>query len=37
MTADFQVGWEAQERGDYATALEEWRPLAEQGDSDAQL
>ena len=25
------VGW-----GDYATALKEWKPLAEQGDADAQ-
>ncbi len=34
--ADFQAGWDAYERGDYATALKEWRPLAGQGDADAQ-
>jgi hypothetical protein len=26
-------GWAAYDRGDYATALEEWLPLVEQGDS----
>ncbi len=35
--ADFQAGQEAYERGDYATVLEEWRPLAEQGDAEAQF
>ena len=34
--ADFQAGMEANNRGDYATALREWRPLAEQGDANAQ-
>ncbi len=34
---DFDPGMEAYERGDYATALKEWRPLAEQGDADAQF
>ena len=34
--ADFQAGMDANNRGDYATALREWRPLAEQGDADAQ-
>ncbi len=32
--------WEgkaAYKRGDYATALREWRPLARQGSDDAQL
>ncbi len=29
-------GQEAYDRGDYATALKEWRPLAEQGDAEAQ-
>jgi TPR repeat protein len=29
-------GWRAYEAGDYATALAEWTPLAEQGDADAQ-
>ncbi len=33
---DFQKGFEAYQRGDYATALREWRPLAEQGAADAQ-
>ena len=36
LAADLQAGREAAERGDYATALKEWRPLAEQGDADAQ-
>ena len=34
--ADFQDGLDAYDRGDYATALTEWRPLAEQGDANAQ-
>jgi len=34
--ADFDAGWRAYERGDYATALREWLPLAQQGDADAQ-
>ncbi len=34
--ADFKTGMEAYERGAYATALKEWRPLAEQGDALAQ-
>jgi hypothetical protein len=29
--ADYQAGEEAYHRGDYATALREWRPLAELG------
>ena len=33
---DFEAGEEAYERFDYATALKEWRPLAEQGDAAAQ-
>ena len=33
---DFNKGVEAWERSDYAAALKEWRPLAEQGDADAQ-
>ena len=28
---DFQKGYAAYESGDYATALREWTPLAEQG------
>ena len=34
--ADFQAGMDANNRRDYATALREWRPLAEQGDALAQ-
>ena len=34
--ADFAEGFAAYERGDYAAALREWQPLAEQGDADAQ-
>ena len=33
---DFQKGLEAYNAGDYATALLEWRDLAEQGDAEAQ-
>ena len=35
LAADLQAGWDAYHRGDYATALEELRPLAEQGDASA--
>jgi len=34
--ADYDDDWAALERGDYATALKEWRPLAEQGVARAQ-
>lgn len=34
--ADFEKGLTAYDRGDYATAFSEWRPLAEQGNPDAQ-
>ena len=34
---DFDKGLAAAQRGDFATALREWTPLAEQGDADAQL
>ena len=34
--AGFEEGTAAYERGDYATTLNEWRPLAEQGDPTAQ-
>jgi len=34
--ADFQKGMDAAQRGDFATALKEWKPLAEQGDAPAQ-
>ncbi len=36
LAADFEAGLEAYKRGDYATALEELRPLAEQSDASAQ-
>ena len=35
--ADYQKGLAAAESGDFATALREWKPLAEQGHVDAQL
>ena len=35
-SADFHKGLAAAQKGDFATALREWTPLAEQGDSDAQ-
>ena len=35
--ADFNSGAAAYSRGDYATALEEWRPLAEAGNLAAQF
>jgi len=34
--ADFETGMDAYNRGDYATVLNELRPLAEQGDAVAQ-
>ena len=33
---DFEKGLDAYLRGDYAAALAEWKPLAEQGDAAAQ-
>ena len=33
---DFQKGFAAAQAGDFATALQEWTPLAEAGDADAQ-
>ena len=33
---DFEKGYDAYNAGDYATALKEWRPLAEQRDAKAQ-
>ena len=36
-SADFQKGLDAAQSGDYATALREWEPLAEQGDARAQI
>lgn len=35
--ADFDAGFDAYERGDFATAMREWRPLAEQGYAAAQF
>ena len=35
--ADYQAGVDAYDRGDYETALKEWRLLAEQGHVEAQL
>jgi len=35
--ADLEAGVAAARAGDYATALREWRPLAEQGHRDAQF
>ena len=34
---DFNKGLFAAQAGDYATALKEWKPLAEQGDVEAQF
>ena len=34
---DLQKGLAVYNAGDFATALEEWKPLAEAGDSDAQF
>jgi len=35
--ADFESGFDAYHRGDYATALNTFRPLAEQGEAQAQF
>ncbi len=35
--ADFQAGMDAYNRNDYATALSEWRPLAEQENAHTQF
>ena len=35
-SADFQKGSDAAQKGDYATALKEWKPLAEKGSAEAQ-
>ena len=35
-SGDFQKGADAYEKGDYATAFREWKPLADQGDASAQ-
>ena len=36
-SADFKKGLDAAKKGDYATAMGEWRPLAERGDATAQF
>ena len=36
VSADFQKGLRAYDSGDYTTALREWKPLAKQGDANAQ-
>ena len=33
---DYDKGLKAAQAGDFQTALQEWRPLAEEGDADAQ-
>ena len=33
---DYKAGMAAYTRGDYATALREWQPMAEQGDAAVQ-
>jgi hypothetical protein len=33
---DLNKGFEAAQSGDFETALQEWRPLAEQGNAPAQ-
>ena len=37
IAADYEKGFNAYSEGDYATALAEWRPLAEQGDANGQF
>lgn len=34
---DFELGLAAYDRGDFETAITEWRPIAEQGDARAQF
>ena len=36
-SGDLQKGFDAYEEGDYATALKEWTPLAEQSEASAQF
>ena len=36
-SADFQKGADATKKGDFATALREWKPLAKQGNAHAQF
>jgi len=35
-SADFKAGLEAYDRADYATAFQEWQPIAERGDANAE-
>ncbi len=35
--ADFQAGLDAYHQRDYATAAQEWRPIAERGDANAEF
>ncbi len=35
-SGDYETGFEAYEVGEYATALAEWQPLAEEGDASSQ-
>jgi len=37
ISVHFQAGMDAYERGDYGTALNTFRPLAEQGEAQAQF
>lgn len=37
IAADYEKGFNAYSEGDYATALAEWQPLAEQGDAKGQF
>src|ERR1700719_3544833 len=37
LAADFTVGLSAYQKGDYVTAANEWRPLAEKGDAPSQF
>ena len=36
IASDLEDGLAAAQKGDFATALRLWKPLAEQGDADAQ-
>ena len=36
LAGDFEKGLTAYQAGDYATALQRWKPLAEEGDASAQ-
>ena len=37
LRAGFEEGWDAYQRGDFTTALGEWKQLAEAGDARAQF